>query len=531
MTNTNENLLVKEKSLADKAIELILKDCVLVHDQQKEPYAIVTNNRVRQLHSITNKGFADMVASKYYAAKRSALSDSALKTIVSTLTGKAVYEGKIIQTHMRVAKTEEGYWLDLCNEEWEAVLVNQSGWSVIGGDSTPFFCRTRSMKAIPTPIPGGSLDDLWRLVNIPLEDQLIVVAWLLECLREDTPHVVMEFIGEQGSAKSTSQKLLRKLIDPNVANLRTAPKKVEDVWVGADNCHLVSFENISSLSQEYQDALCVLATGGAHATRAHYTNKDESIIELRKPIIINGITDNVTAQDLLDRSIHIELPPVNNRLQIKDLEQAFADAYPGLVGALLDQFVRALNVLNKVKISDHDKPRMLDFAYLGEAVFQANGFSDGEFLSRYKAMRQRGVYRTIESSPIGLAVMTFLSVNPTGWSGQLVNLLQHLNQYKPTGEALWPNNPKRLGDQLRRLSPAIRTLGFDCKSNQKLAGTIIWNITPVKKNDPPSSTASTESPEEMTWPQVLLPDTVRPLHPVHETLKVCDDNDSEEFPY
>jgi hypothetical protein len=84
--------------------------------------------------------------------------------------------------------------------------------------------------------------------------------------------------------------------------------------------------------------------------------------------------------------------------------------------------------------------------------------------------------------------------NPNGWSGQLINLLAQLNVHKPTGETNWPKSAKGMGDALRRLSPAIRTLGFDCKSNQKLGGTITWSITPVSNKLPlacPASTAST----------------------------------------
>ena len=317
MTDQKPSTDIKEKSLANKVIELIIKDCKLVHNQQKEPYAILNIAGVRQVYSITSKSFIDWVASRYYAAKKSALPEASFRTVISTLSGKAVYEGNTVEIHTRIAKTEGGYWLDLCNEKWEAVLISKTGWKVLSGKLVPLFCRSNSMLAIPTPTPGGSLDELWKLVNIPEEHQLMVVAWLLECLRADTPHVVMEFVGEQGSAKSTTQKLLKMLIDPNIANLRAAPKRVEDVWIGAINSHLVSFENISYLGQEYQDAMCVMATGGAHATRTLYTNKEEVIIELRKPIIINGITVNVTAQDLLDRSIHIELPPVTTRLQSK----------------------------------------------------------------------------------------------------------------------------------------------------------------------------------------------------------------------
>jgi hypothetical protein len=468
MTNQKSKNQPKEKSLANQVIELITNECELVHNRQKEPYAIVSKTGVRQVYSVNSKSFSDWVSSRYYASKKSALSDASLKTTLSTLSGQAVYGGRMVEIHTRIAATEDGYWLDLCNDKWEAVLVNKYGWNVLSGKSVPLFSRSNSMQAIARPVTGGSLDGLWDLVNIPPEDRLIVVAWLLECLREDTPHVVLEFVGEQGSAKSTSQKLLKMLIDPNVANLRAAPKKVEDVWIGAVNCHVVSFENISHLGQDYQDALCVLATGGAHATRTLYTNKEEAIIELRKPIILNGITVNVTAQDLLDRSLHIELPPVEKRLQSKNVDDAFLSIYSELVGALLDQFVAALKLLDSIEIPDQDKPRMLDFAYLGEAVFQAHGLGDGEFLSRYKSMRRKGVYRTIESSPIGFALLT------------------------------------------------LRTLGFDCKSSQKHAGTITWSITPISNKLPHSCPASPISPEELVMHGDAQPECdVSTGHSVH----------------
>ena len=518
-----------EGKIANQLIELIVKDCELVHNQQKEPYAILKKAGIRQVYSIGSKSFSDLVASKYFASKKSALSEASLKSALSTLSGKAVYEGKCVEIFTRIAKTEDGYWLDLCNDAWEAVLITKAGWKVLSGSSIPLFSRSNSMLAIPTPIAGGLLDPLWDLVNIPPEDRLLVVAWLLECLRADTPHVVMEFVGEQGSAKSTTQKLLKMLIDPNVANLRAAPKKVEDVWIGALNSHLVSFENISYLGQDYQDALCVMATGGAHATRTLYTNREEVIIELRKPIILNGITVNVTAQDLLDRSLHIELPPVKTRLQSRDVEEAFALQYAQFVGALLDQFVAVLNALDSVVIADEDKPRMVDFAYLGEALFQANSYESGTFIGMYKSMRKKGVYRTIESIPIGLALLTYLQNQPEGWSGKLIELLAQLKTHKPLGETNWPISAKGMGDALRRLSPALRTLGFNCKSNQKHGGYILWEITPIppkELNQCPASPSSPESQSDMDHR-----DLGHEGHSGHENHSFDEGEDLEEYPF
>jgi hypothetical protein len=498
MSTQEPKTQTEEKSLANKAIELIINDCELVHDQQKGPYAIVNSAGVRKIYGINGKSFNEFIASKYYKAKKFALSDTAIKAAISTLTGKAIHEGRAITTYTRIAKNDAGYWLDLCNDKWEAVCINKTGWTVLSGDTVPFFCRTNSMQAIPVPVGGGTLDALWDLANIPAHQRLIVVAWLLECLRDDTPHVVMELVGEQGSAKSTTQRLLRMLIDPNVANLRAAPKKVEDVWVCASNSHLVSLENISHLGQDYQDALSVLATGGAYATRTLYTNKEEVIMELRKPIIVNGITVNVTAQDLLDRSLHIELPLIKSRLQSTDVAHTFSDQYAHIVGALLDQFVRALRLIDSIKIDDGDKPRMVDFAHLGEAVFQSNGQPNGTFLAAYKSMRQKGVHRTIDASPVGQAMLAYLDANPQGWSGRLIDLLAQLSQLKQPGESNWPKSAKGLGDSLRRLAPALRTLGYDCKSQQKTAGTILWEIRPSPtkvQSQCPASPASPASPE------------------------------------
>ena len=53
------------------------------------------------------------------------------------------------------------------------------------------------------------------LVNIPVADQPMLLTWLSEYLRAETPHVVLELVDEQGSAKSSTQRALRRLIDPN----------------------------------------------------------------------------------------------------------------------------------------------------------------------------------------------------------------------------------------------------------------------------------------------------------------------------
>ena len=95
----------------------------------------------------------------------------------------------------------------------------------------------------------------------------------------ETPYVVLELVGEQGSAKSKTQDVLRDFIDPNQVNLRAKPKNRESLFISAENSHLISYENLSHLQPDLQDAFCTLATGGGVGDRTLYTNKEETIIK------------------------------------------------------------------------------------------------------------------------------------------------------------------------------------------------------------------------------------------------------------
>jgi hypothetical protein len=318
------------------------------------------------------------------------------------------------------------------------------------------------------PIQGeGNLAALWQMANIPEADRLMVVAWLLECLRPETPFVVLELSGEQGSAKSSTQNALRDLIDPNKSNLRTAPKHKDDVFISAKNSHMVSFENLSHLSADYQDALCSLATGAGYATRTLYTNTDETTIELKKPIVLNGISIVVTAQDLLDRTLHIDLPMLQSVSTEADLADYWAANHAAAFTGLLDAFSSALAHIDRVDLSGEQLPRMADFTILGEAVYMAHGQPPKAFLHDYRERRKEGVNRTLESSPVAVAMLALLDRRPQGFVGTVKGLLQELEALSDEYSPHWPKSAKGLGDAIQRLKPAFRQIGILLEKDSK----------------------------------------------------------------
>ena len=478
-----------DRSVADQLIVLARRECRLVHDARHEAYAIFEFANARQVHSLSSQSFGEFLTHRYYKENGRAPSESAVALALTTLRGQCRFEGELVEVFTRISKSASGYWLDLCNEKWECVLINQRGWTLRWGEGCPLFTRSRSMRPLPMPVGGGTMDALWSLVNIPTDDRVLVLVWLLECMRADTPFPILALAGEQGSIKSTTQKFLRRLIDPNQADLRAAPRSVEDVWIAGNSSHMVSLENLSHLSSECQDALCVLSTGGAFATRTLYTNVDETVIELCKPIVLNGINAVVTSQDLVDRCVHIELPIVLKRLLAGDVNARFEDVWPELLGALLDLFSEALKALPTVHIDPERRPRMADFAYLGEALMKANGEQDGAFLRLYDEKRKQGIHRTVDACAVGAALMSYFERRPGCWRGTLSQLLSLIEPFKRRGDA-WPKSPRALGDVLRRVAPALRQLGFKCETGTKLGGVILWEITsPEQRPECPDQTS------------------------------------------
>lgn len=465
----------EKQSQASQLVKFVEDRFELFHDESKDVY--VRDFKSGEVRNLASRQFRDCLLACFYTESGKAPRDQSVREALGTLAGLGRYHGERREVHLRVAGASGDYWLDLAMPgSSRAVHLYAGGWEIV--EQYPVaFVRPESMQPLPMPISGGSLDLLWKVANIPIDCQLLVLTWLIECLRPDTPFPVCELLGEQGSAKSTTQTALRRLIDPNACDLRGAPKSVEDVFVSAGACALVSLENVSHLSAPMQDALCVLATGGGFAKRKLYSDTEESVIQVKRPIILNGISAAVTAQDLVDRAITVETPVIAERREVTGLWNQYEEGRAHLLGALLDLAAKALAIMPEMRLPPDERPRLVEFALLGMALAKAAGRLPEDFMREFSASRQESLARTIDSSPVAAAVVELIETRPHGMSATTKEILLTLERYRPTGCDSWPKSPKGLGDALRRAAPALRQLGIDCKCLGKGSGGVVrWEL-------------------------------------------------------
>lgn len=465
----------ENQSQASQLVKFVEDRFELFHDESKDVYA--RDFKTGEVRNLASRQFRDCLLAGFYTETGKAPRDQSLREALGTLAGLGRFHGEQRAVNLRFAGAAGDYWLDLAIPgSSNAVHLRPGRWEIAEAVEVAFV-RPESMQPLPVPVSGDNLDLLWKVANVPPGCRLLVLAWLVECLRPDTPFPVCELLGEQGSAKSTTQTALRRLIDPNACDLRGAPKSVEDVFVSAGACAMVSLENVSHLSAPMQDALCVLATGGGFAKRKLYSDTEESVIQVKRPIILNGISAAVTAQDLVDRAITIETPVIAERREVTGLWREYEEGRAHLLGALLDLAAKALAILPDMRLPADDRPRLVEFALLGMAVAKAAGQRPEDFMREFGASRQESLARTIDSSPVAAAVVDMIEARPQGMTAPAKEILLTLEQYRPTGCDSWPKSPKGLGDALRRAAPALRQLGIDCKCLGKGSGGVVrWEV-------------------------------------------------------
>ena len=454
------------KSQATLAIELA-EQAELFHDQADgRAYADFDVNGHRETSATNSDAFRRWLRHAFFLVHGKAIGSQALQDALNTIAGKAQYEGPAIDVHVRLAEHGGRVYLDLCDEAWHVVEVSPYGWRVIESRDCPVrFIRRRGMLPLPAPERGGRVDELRELVNVGSErDWKLLVSFLVASLLPRGPYPSLVIHGEQGSAKSTLCKMLRALIDPNVAPIRRPPRDERDLMIAATNGWIVAFDNLSGLPAGLSDALCCLSTGAGFATRQLFSDDEEKLFAAQRPVILNGIGEIATRSDLLGRALCLTLMaiPEDRRVDEAELWQRYEIARPRVLGALLDAVSCVLANVASVKLDR--MPRMADFARRVVAAEPALGWPAGSFLDAYAGNREEAHDLAIEAAAIGLPLLEFMK-DRDSWSGTTSELLELIEtRHSDEGQRKrpgWPGNPRALSDALRRLAPNLRVIGID----------------------------------------------------------------------
>lgn len=449
---------------ADQAAEdvSLFADADLWHSPDKTPYATIRRDKHLETFAVDSAAFKRLLAFEHYQAKGKTPSAAKLDDLARQFYGQAQFEGETHPVFLRIGETENGFALDLGGSDWSVIEIDTEGWRGKPMGS-PRFRRSAGMAALPHPArQGADLDRLRPFVNVRTDDDFrLLIGWLLGALRPHGPYPLLILTGEQGSAKSTTAKVLHRLIDPAELDSRSFPGDERDLMIAAQNGHVLVFDNLSRIKPAMSDALCRLATGGGFATRKLHSDADEVLFKATRPIILNGIPELAERPDLADRAISLNLPtiPETHREYEAEFWQRFDADRPAILGALLNVVSGAMAALPSVRLSE--RPRMADFAKWVTAAEKTLGWTQGAFLGAYSANRNEVQEAAVENNAVASAILTMIQATGS-WHGTAADLVTHLRKRYPAlteGSEAFPRQPALFGAELRRVAPLLRSYG------------------------------------------------------------------------
>lgn len=482
------------KSVTTKLVELAERHYRVLLGEDGNPYAVQLDGPNVALPLRGRDGLRQRLARLYYLDSGSAAAGASLADALSVLEGAAADEDRE-PVALRLARhADRSIVLDLADAAGRCVIVAPERWHV--AERSPILFRRTALTAeITTPVPGGDVEQLGELVNSDRDTVRLIIGFLVAALIPDIPHPILAVFGEQGTAKTTLLRLLAMLVDPSPAPTRTAPRDIGQWGVTASASWLVGLDNVSGIAEWLSDALCRAVTGDALTSRALYTDSDVSVIQFRRVLAMTSIDAGALRGDLGDRLLPVELTRIDPTARRTDTEisAGFADAAPGLLGALLDLLARVLGRLPHVTTTR--LPRMADFARVLTALDDVTGW---DTVADYAETASSIAETVVDSDPVALAIRT--EARPgTKWTGTAGGLLDQLSKNMIFGAGIprgWPKTAHGLSGAIRRATPALRSLGITVEHTREgNTGRRLITITgPVPEHVGSPGAASPASP-------------------------------------
>ena len=461
----------KRESTANKLIRLALAEAFLFHDELQDGYASIPINNHREIWPIKSKFFKQWLRRRYYELTKKSPNSEAMRQALDLIEAKAVFDGQQVKLNLRVAKHDNAFWYDLANEKWQAVKITTDGWEVV--DNPPIlFKRYKNTAAQVLPQRGRSLDLLKKYINLKDEaDWQLLIPLIIHAFIPDIPHAIPIFYGDKGAAKTTAQRVIRKLIDPAHRDTMTLPSDKNELALMLMTNYAPSFDNLDGLSPWQSDMLCQAATGGGISKRELYTDMEEVILSFLRCPMLNGINLVASRDDLLDRSVLFRLERINEKERKTEAEfwREFERDRPYILGAIFDVLSKALQIYPKVKLPA--LPRMADFTMWGYAISEAIEPGRGEkFLQAYRKNIAGAVEEAVIGDVVGAAVVEFMG-GKDEWQGTATELLKALNELPSVNDKdkAWPKRPHTLTRRLNKIKSALADYGIKVGADNRTA--------------------------------------------------------------
>lgn len=322
-------------------------------------------------------------------------------------------------------------WVECPITDFEVLMADRPGGLALPSPA-PCVCADELMPFLAEHIPLVSWPSNPSPTSKAVRQRAVLLAVLVSAFwRPGTvPHLMLS--AQQGSGKTVTAKRLIALTDPDaVAISSSLPGKVSDLFAAAGSRTILTLDNASGISRETSDGLCALASGDSHAGRKLYTNGERAIMSAKASVIFTTVlSDIVRLPDLLQRVLRLDLDAIPNgaRKSERELDAAWEDAYPNILGALFSALSAMLRELPAVEADVQSgklvAPRLQDTAIAAEAAARGMGWPHGLCMGALVGGQTEAASRLLEANPVAARIRAVIQSGGTNgvWEGLVADL-------------------------------------------------------------------------------------------------------------
>lgn len=410
----------------------------LYHDKNGTAYVSVVNEKgFKQFMAVSDKSYRQLIRIMYYKKYKKPIGKEILSQVFDTLEAEAICNGEEIETSCRCKYKDGSIYYHLADEEQTVLKIDENGIEVLENSPIPFVCKPKMLaQVMPTDIKvlegekktnfDALIQRYWKFESE--DDYLLHNVTLLTRFISDIPSPILYYMGDRGSAKTTSMKLDKMLVDPSLIDVKALPHQVGDV-VTALGDYMVCFDNVEgNLTAETANLFCICATSGYYTKRKLFTDNETADIKLGTKLSFSGITAISNRADFLDRVVTIfchRLSDSERRTEAEIVDD-FQKMLPYLLYQTFNILAKAVGIYKELNLTN--LPRMADFAKWGYAIAEALKYGGDRFLEIYKRNQEELLDMLVEEDTT-LSVLIDYMKTRSKFKGSITELQVELSEY------------------------------------------------------------------------------------------------------
>jgi energy-coupling factor transporter ATP-binding protein EcfA2 len=467
-----------------------LKGYEVIVDQHGVVHVITGGRWNRQTHKVGSKQLTKIIR-RNAREMGTTLKGGEIREIFEALLEFGETDGRRSDVFYRVAPIENGIEIDLGDESHSRVRILPGKVEIVREGSEALFHRPEEMLPIKVDSEKGDYKLFYKyLPNVAVTDRVLLVVWIASTMANPklsfVAFLILVLLGGQGTGKTTTTKLISRIIDPRIVGVQVMPRNMKDLVIAAQRAHLLSYDNLRGFRGSTSDILCVMVTGGAVVLRKLYTDDEPHIVYVHVALILNSLHEIITESDLAQRSLPIRLNPLSesDRVSESKLEHDLETDLPIIIRGFHELIAEIFKYLPDVKVTNPE--RMIDFSRWLAAMEMVDGAPPGIYQSLYSECLVEAQLESLLANPLAAALLDFVQGRSKTWEGKPTELLAELNGFTPFAMQRtpdWPKNSIALGRRISSLQAGLKTQGIEITQTRGKHRKIVVTTTEIRNEE------------------------------------------------